>query len=170
MNKTIAIVLFSLLTGSVFGQKCQYLSNTVSGMDGTRLVITEPQLYAKKSPAGQVDVWAKLHLDSLIVLSVVLHDSMALEFHKGDPMILLEEDTELLSLEILQDALRDAGLDKPLTVYALVSLEGFETVKNSVVNELRLKTPTGWMNIEARNTKQAKSLVSVLGCIAVFLE
>ena len=170
MNKVNAIVFFTLLTGSVLGQKCEYLSNTVSGMDGTRLVITEPQIYAKKSPAGQVDVWAKLHLDSLIVLSVVLHDSAAHEFLKGDPLIMMEEDHEVLSLEVLQDARKAEGSGKSLTVYSVLTTEDYETVKNSLVSELRLKSPTGWMNLEAGNKKQARSLVSVLGCIAVFLE
>jgi len=170
MKLVNAIVFFILLTGSLFGQKCEYLSNAVSGMDGTRLVITEPQLYAKKSPAGQVDIWAKLHLDSLIVLSVVLHDTHALEFTKGDPLIMLEGDHELLSLEILQDAKRAAGSGKSLTVYAVLSLKDYKAIKNSGVNELRLKSPTGWMKIEAGNKKQAKSLGRVLGCIAVFLE
>ncbi|MBA7536497.1 hypothetical protein ES705_28761 [subsurface metagenome] len=56
-NLVVLLMFFSI---SIYGQKCNYLANKVSGMDGKRLVITEPLTLVSNYGEGSVDVWSTI--------------------------------------------------------------------------------------------------------------
>lgn len=164
--KLFTIITAIILTTSIVsGQKCKYLTNKVSGMDNSRLVITQAQRFS----GNKLDVWAKLHQDSNIVLALVLKEHFPLRVFKDASIILGENNQELITLHVLQDASRPLNANKSLTIYALISKEEFQVIEEKNINLIKVQTEDGWIDYEAASKKERLSVNRVLGCIAVML-
>ncbi|MBN1950089.1 MAG: hypothetical protein JW801_02745 [Bacteroidales bacterium] len=165
MKFSTLVTAIILTTTIASGQKCNYLSNTVSGMDNSRLVITNPERFN----GNDADVWAKLHQDSLIVLAVVIKEDYPVEIARNNQLILGENDEAIVTLSVLQDAMRDIDTHKPLTVYATINRASYALIGNRTVNQIRIQTENGWIEFEATGRKELKALNKVLYCISVYL-
>ncbi len=162
-------ISFIFITGAN-AQKCSYITNTVSGMDGTRLVITQPEIFANGSEQGLIEVWAKLHLDSVIVLSIVLHEAHEITVIKGDSLVLADTDGGLVHLSVMQDVSNPSDDRKSVTIYAIVTNEVYHQVEDLQIASLEFKTSEGTLNLDSDYRKGRHSIPRVLGCVHAVLE
>jgi hypothetical protein len=169
MKVIISMMLFVLLAPGLLAQKCRYISNTVSGLDGAIQVITSPEVFARNSEAGTVEVWAKLHRDSVMVLSFVLRGDRPNKAIQGDSILLMHGVTQLLALRIMQDAVRSGSVIKPLTIYAAVSPEDFSVIRSACISTVLIQTEKDWVKVSAEKPKQEKVISHVLSCVSIYL-
>lgn len=164
------VVMLSLLSGlSTFAQKCDYISNIVSGMDGTHLVITQPQEFAGKSEQGLVEVWAKLHLDSVIVLSIVLHEGKSIGIHKNDSLVIISDEGKKVVLNVMQDVQNLSDEPQKLTVYAFVDNATYSELEGLQVATLTFATANGDLELKSRHQGE-KAISNVLYCVHSVME
>ncbi|MCK5506836.1 MAG: hypothetical protein KAJ10_16845, partial [Thermodesulfovibrionia bacterium] len=73
--KWLTFILVLVSSISLQAQDCTYRVNSVSGMDGTRLVITEPIELTNNFDKGTLQAWTTIYGDTALILSFVIISS-----------------------------------------------------------------------------------------------
>jgi thiazole synthase ThiGH ThiG subunit len=145
--KHYAIVFILLLSVSnIYAQNCKYLTNKVSGMDGSRLVITQPSLLTGKFYEGQLEVWATLQGDTAVTLAFVISNKMNLAVSKGDSVFLTLQNDDIISIPVTQDA-KGLGEDiRKLTIMTTVGNDELAKLELHPVKHISIPLNVG--NVE----------------------
>ncbi len=169
MKPRFLILLLILSIGNVNAQNCRYIQNKVSGMDGTRLVITEPLDYSAQTISERLKIWATVYGDTAVVLAFVVTTNNSLSVSKGDSIILTRKDNSKVYLSAHQDAATLGNETKTLTVLTLLDLENLQRLELQPVSELSISTSGDKLLYIAENRKQAATIVNLINCVKTYL-
>ncbi|MBN2522787.1 MAG: hypothetical protein JXB24_05910 [Bacteroidales bacterium] len=168
--KVLATILLFLSMGS-YGQECQYVTNKVSGMDGTRLVITKPLNLSKDFGAGSVDVWSTIYGDTSLVISFVFNVKENFPLKKGDSILVILDTDEIISLKVLQKpVIKTENKNKSLTALTIVNKQAIELFQSHPANRIKIYFDTSTIEGTSKKKKQALAIQTVINCVIEYLQ
>ncbi len=167
--KVLTTILLFLSIGS-YGQKCQYVTNKVSGMDGTRLVITKPLILSNDFGAGSVDVWSTIYGDTSLVISFVFNVKENFPLKKGDSILVNLDTDEIIGLKVLQKpVIKTENKNKSLTALTIVNKKAIESFQNHPANKIKIHFDTATIEGTIKKKKQALAIQTVINCVIEYL-
>jgi hypothetical protein len=169
MKKYALLLVLIFFFGYINAQNCKYLANKVSGMDGSRLVITLPSVLSGNFNEGFLEVWSTIKGDTSLVLAFVVNSNLPLKVSSGDSITLELENNERVYLSILQDA-SSAGNDlKKLTAMTLANAADIKRLESNLVKHIKIPSNLGNLEGNPGNKRQAAAIRTVSGCVKVYL-
>ncbi len=169
MKQRFFILLLILSIGNVNAQNCRYIQNKVSGMDDTRLVITEPLDFSSQAKNEGLKIWATVYGDTAVVLAFVVTTNNSLSVSKGDSIILTRTDNLKIYLSAHQDAATLGNETKTLTVLTILDMENLRRSELQPVSEISILTLRDKLSYTAENRKQAAAIVNLINCVKTYL-
>jgi hypothetical protein len=163
----IFIVLISSI--SLQAQNCLYRVNSVSGMDGTRLVITEPIELTNNFENGTLEAWTTIYGDTALVLAFVIHSPDMIPLVKGDEIILLNADGEAITLNIYQDPVKAQSNAMKLTCLTVLSPENIAALENSIITKIQFQGEQYQQEGIIKKKKSTEAIGKLIGCIKKYL-
>ncbi len=168
--KNLAILLL-LLSTSVYGQKCKYIANKISGMDGTHLVITEPLFLSTNFGKGSVKVWSTIYGDTSLVVAFVLKSKKELILTRADSILIHIETGEVIVLELMQDpVIKQDGSSKSLTALTRIDKPDIEKFQNYAVNKITLDSGDTKIEGTPKKKKQPLAIQRAINCVLEYLK
>lgn len=168
--KYLIIVLLFVSTG-MHAQKCRYLANKVSGMDGTRLIITEPLLLSSNFDDGNIEVWSTIYGDTALIVAFVIEINKDVHLNKGDSILTRLENDEIVGLKLIQNsAIKENEEGKVLTVLTEADKRDIELYQTSKVSEIIVSA--GDMEMKGSTIKKDQSIAirTIINCVVRYLE
>jgi hypothetical protein len=169
MKNYIFRLLLILICSHAEAQQCKYLTNKISGMNGSRLVITVPYTLSANFKLGRLEVWSTLYGDTAVTLAFVVHTNLQLSVSRGDSIKLTLENAQRADLPILQDASSTAGSAGKLTIMTVVGKEYLDKLMDNLVQHIILPVNLGNLEGSPVNKKQSAAIRNVLGCVKIYL-
>lgn len=169
MKWTIVILLF-LFSYSMNAQICSYRVNSVSGMDGTRLVITEPIEIKNNFDRGPLEAWTTIYGDTALVLAFVLISPKDIPLSKGDVIELMSSEEKSVSLEIFQDPVLANTSPKKLTCLTILSEEDILSLENSKINQVFIKGMDYQHDETINKEKSREAIGKLISCVKKYLQ
>ena len=166
------IITTMLLFFAVFhlnAQKCNYISNTTSGMDGTRQVITSPYKLALSKENGKVQVWSKLYQDSLVVLAFVVESETISTLNLLDEIELIYTDTEKENLPTMNNVIPSTGIKEKYTIYVNLPKKLQDALREKPVQEIKFKADNGEISFPVKK-KGSGYIQQVIECTLSAIE
>ncbi len=167
--KLTAIVASLTLALNLYGQKCDYLVNTVSGMDGSHLVITETARFTKDFDGMALEVYASLYADTAVMLSFVINGSTDFDLHAGDYIFLGNGSEKNLELVIWQEPVKVTKGTPKTTCNVLLSKEQAKAITDIAVTELRFTSGETDLTATVDKKKDATAIGDKLSCVLAFI-
>ena len=167
MRLIIFLSILNVIT--VSAQDCKYIQNKVSGLDGTRLVITEPLDFSPVKKNEGMKIWSTVYGDTAVVLAFVITSQNSLSVSKGDSLVLTQPDNSKVFLQVLQNAKSTGNEVKILTVLTLLNSENLMKLEQQYVNTISVTTANTKLSYTARKKKQAMAIGQLLGCVKSYL-
>lgn len=158
-----------LLANTAIAQDCRYLTNKVSGMDGTRLVITQPMSVSNNFNEGTLEVWSTLRGDTSVIIALVVTNKLQLHVNKTDSIVFTLESGESVFIPVLQDASSITGEWNKLTIMTLISTDQIFKLETTPVKNISITVNSLKMEGEPGNKKQAASIQKAIGCVKQYL-
>ena len=160
-------VLFTLLISPLFlfsihAQKCSYISNTVSGMDGSRQIITEPITIKEEGDPGKLIVWSKLHLDTSIVVAFTIENYGGADLNDLDRIMMNLKDGSELTLALMNKISLRKQENTKYTLYAVLDDNELSILTQTNVSSLYLVSEEKTVNFlpDRKGTGAVKKVVS----------
>ncbi len=169
MKKWAVISLLILYAANIIAQECKFITNRISGMDGTRLVITQPMMLSNKFNSGTLEVWSTLSGDTAIVMAFVCNINFLMHVKKSDTITLKLENSEEVSIPILQDAASVDGDQKKITIMTMVNDSESSKLKASPVKHIAIPVNLGIMEGAPTSKRQAASIQKAISCVNEYL-
>jgi hypothetical protein len=170
MNSKLLIGLLLLILVPARAQKCSYIQNKISGMDGTRLIITKPVIVASENTIGKLEIWSTLIGDTAITLALVSYPQKMTTVSKGDSITLILEDNSKLYLTIHQDAVATGKEVLKLTILSIPDSEILQMLELYPVYKVSVSTSEGELQYSIKNRKQAHAISNSIGCIKEYVK
>jgi hypothetical protein len=170
MKKLAVLFLAVLFSFTTNGQKCSYLSNKVSGMDGSRLVITNPVTLSDNFNQGSIEVWATLTGDTTIVIAFVFYTTLPLSVAGSDTIQIFLANNDTVNFMVQQDASAMGTAQKKLTAVTILKESDIPAIESSPVTSIELPVNLGRHNGQPSNKKQAAAIQKVLGCVKPYFK
>ena len=166
--KWSAVFLLLIPFLSINAQDCSYRVNSVSGMDGTRLVITEPIDVSANFAKGTLQAWTTIYGDTALVLAFVIIDPYEIPIKKGDEVRLIIAETDSFVLQIFQDPVLATSTPKKLTCLIALSADDIAHLeKNTVTNVLF--EGVGYREEGKVKKKNAEEMLNLIVCTKKYL-
>ncbi len=169
MKYLIIVLLF--VSASIHAQKCKYLANKVSGMDGTHLIITEPLILSNNFDDGTVKVWSTIYGDTALVVAFVIELKEDVLLNKGDSIFTRLDNDEIVGLELIQNSsIKENENGKILTVLTEADKSVIKLYQSHKVSELLVRS--GDMELKGSTTKkdQPVAIRTIINCVVRYLE
>ncbi len=166
-NLVVLLMFFSI---SIYGQKCNYLANKVSGMDGKRLVITEPLTLVSKYGEGSVDVWSTIYGDTSLMIAFVIRSKQELALIKGDSINITLDTGDQIILNVMQDAV-SKETDQTYSLTALTRIDDLliEKFQNQIIEKVAIDYGDSITEGSPQNKKQAVAIRNIVNCVVEYL-
>ena len=132
MRLIIFLSILNVIT--VSAQDCKYIQNKVSGLDGTRLVITEPLDFSPVKKNEGMKIWSTVYGDTAVVLAFVITSQNSLSVSKGDSLVLTQSENSQVFLSVLQNATGIGNEVKTLTVLTLLNSENLMKLEDHLLH------------------------------------
>lgn len=165
---TLFLVIF--ISFSLHAQNCSYRTNTVSGMDGTRLVITEPVNLVKDFKNSSLQSWSTIYGDTALVLAFVLTSTEEIPVEIGDEIRLNTKDEETISLEIYQNPVKSKSDPLKLTCLTIINNENVEVLENSIIKGVVFKGSSYEQEFSIENKKATRAIARLIACVKDYLK
>jgi hypothetical protein len=169
MKKSAIALLLFLIAESSIAQKCQYLTNKVSGMDGTRLVITQPLMLSGNFNDGTLEIWSTLSGDSAIIIAFEVKNKLLMDVHKNDSITVTLESGESIFIPVLQDAATVCGEKNKLTIMTMIGKSTILKLESSPMRNISIPVNLGELSGTPGNKKQAGSIQKAISCVKGFI-
>lgn len=169
MTMRLLNFLLILNTISVSAQNCKYIQNKVSGMDGTRLVITEPLDFSQQKKNEGLKIWSTVYGDTAVVLAFVVSSQNSLSVFEGDKLVLIQADSSKVYLSVFQDAMGTGDKVKSLTILALLNSENLLKLEQLPISTISVTTTNTRLTYTARKEKQTMAIAKLIGCVKDYL-
>ncbi len=167
--KVLTVFLLFLSIG-IYGQECQYVINKVSGMDGTRLVITKPLNLSNDFGAGSVDVWSTIYGDTSLVISFVFNVRDNFPLKKGDSIRISLDTGEIIGLKVLQKpVIKTENKNKSLTALTRINKQTIEAFQSHATNGIMIHFNTTTIEGTSKKKKQSLAIQTVINCVIEYL-
>jgi len=169
MKYLIIVLLF--VSTNMHAQKCKYLANKVSGMDGTRLIITEPLILSNNLDDGTVNVWSTIYGDTALIVAFVIELKEDVLLYKGDSILTRLDSDEIVGLELIQNSsIKENEKGKILTVLTEADKSDIKLYQSHKVSELMVRTEN--MELKGSTAKKDQSIAirTVINCVVRYLE
>ena len=154
---------------SVSAQDCRYIQNKVSGMDGTRLIITEPLVFSPGKKNEGLKIWSTVYGDSAVVLAFVISSQNLISVTKGDSLILTQSDDSKVYLQVYQDATGIGEKVKTLTVLTLLCSENLMKLEQQPTQTVSFTTINEKLTYTAGKKKQTEAIAKLIHCVKNYL-
>lgn len=164
------IALFLFMTLQINAQKCTYRVNSVSGMDGTRLVITEPVDLIKDFANGVLQVWTTIYGDTALVLAFVFIDTDEIELSKGDQISLFTKDEVAINLEIFQQPVKTSSTPIKTTCLTLVNPENIVTLEKAQITKIQFTGEKYRKEGIIKKKKSIEAIGTLVDCVKEYME
>jgi hypothetical protein len=170
MKSMVIIALISLCISSLDAQKCQYLTNKVSGMDGSRLVITNTHKLSTDFNEGLLEVWSTLMGDTAVIVAFVISSDKQYQVRKGDRICIMLENDSAVYFQIIQDALSSGTHPCKITAMTVINSMDIPQLESLAVRQISV--PLNSMELKGipKNKQQARSIDQIIGCVKVYLK
>ncbi len=149
-------------------QECKYLHNKISGMDGSRLIITEPVVFSSQRKTGNMEIWSTIYGDTVVVLAFIIYPQHTIEVSKGDSLV-ITLDNNIVYLTIHQDAITMGKEEKKLTILSLLNKQNMEKLESFPSNTISISTSEGKISYLAKKKKQTKVISYLIDCVKDYL-
>ncbi|MGD2034833.1 MAG: hypothetical protein PVF73_07245 [Bacteroidales bacterium] len=168
--RSLTAFVFLIFFTNAWSQKCHYLINKVSGMDSSRLVITEPVNLSKDFGVGSVDVWSTIYGDTSLVLAFVFNVKENFPVKQGDRIYINFMDGEEMVLEIFQKpVLKSEGKEKLLTTLTSVEGSALEALRNQQVRGISVHFGNAVVGGTTLKKNQTTAIQTTVNCVIEYL-
>lgn len=166
MKKFLVFVYLLLIYTTINAQKCAYISNIVSGMDGTLQVITEPASFSRSKNNGELQVWSKLHQDTSVVLALTINTPRVSEINEIDHIRISLENKEEILLQLMNNVDPSKRKVEKFSIYAVISTSNQELLFASPVVEVSVNSKGGkTLSYIAKSKRESDLIKKVLTCV-----
>lgn len=160
------IILLLFVFSSSYSQKCEYLVNKVSGMDGSLLIITQPVILSEDFEDGLVKVWSTIYGDTSLIVAFVFEMKEELALSKGDSIIAILDNEELIGLELIQNSVsKDGESGKITTAMTALDQSVIELLQTHKLSEIKLTQAGMNMAGEIEKKSEATAIQKVINCV-----
>lgn len=164
----LLLVIFTFF--SLHAQNCSYRTNTVSGMDGTRLVITEPIDLVKNFKNSSLQTWTTIYGDTALVLAFVITSAEEMPVQIGDEISLNAKDGKTINLEIYQNPVQSKSDPKKFTCLTIINNENIGILENSIIKDVVFTGSSYKQEFSIRNKKAAGAIARLIVCVKDYLK
>ena len=169
MTERFFLGLLLILAIPANAQDCKYLQNKVSGMDGTRLVITEPVIFSNQKNGENMEIWSTIYGDTAVVLAFVVYSDSNISVSKGDTLNVTPEDNPPVYLLVHQDASAMGGEMKKLTVLTVPDQNQLQRLERFPAYKISVNTSQGIKFFSTKKKKKANTIRYLVGCVKSYL-
>jgi len=161
-------ILLLITSFSIHAQECDYRVNSVSGMDGTRLVITEPVELTGNFGKGALEAWTTVNGDTAIILAFVIYSPEDIPLVKGDKVSLIIGEESSIDFEIYQDPVQSTSTPKKLTCLVFLSPEEISALESKLITGIRFSGET-YQHEGKIKKKNYGSIATLIRCVREYL-
>ncbi len=170
MTTRFLLVLSLIIAIPANAQDCKYLQNKVSGMDGTRLVITEPVIYSNQKDCGNMEIWSTVYSDTAVVLAYVIYFDSTISVSQGDTLTVALEDKSPVYLLIHQNAAAIGSEMKKLTILTVPDHNQLQQLERYPAYKISVNTSQGMKSFSTKKKKKANTIRYLVGCVKSYLK
>ena len=165
------IIILLLVSTSVHAQECKYRANKVSGMEGTRLIITEPQSLSSKFENGTVKVWSTISGDTSLIVAFVIELKEEFLLNKGDSILARLDNDEIVGLVLMQNSvMKDNGKSKSLTAVTAVDKDAIEKFQSHLMTEIMIDFGENRKKGFTNKKGESKAIRTIINCVVRYLQ
>jgi len=168
--KYLIIVLF-FVSVNLYAQKCHYLVNKVSGMDDTRLVITEPLSLSENFGDGAVKVWSTIYGDTSLVVAFVIQMNEKYTLDKDDSILVRLENDDILGLVLFQNSvMKNEGKNNVITALTEIDKDAIEIFQKHEISEIIIDFGENKVSGSTDKKGESVALRTVINCVVRYLQ
>jgi hypothetical protein len=166
------VIAFLFVFVNIHAQKCRYLVNKVSGMDNSRLIITEPRSLCENFGDGDVNVWSTIYGDTSLVLAFVFESNEnLLPLNKGDSIFVRLDNDEVQSFILKQNAVEKVeGKKNLLTALTIVDNDAIGILQKHLVEEIKVNFGEKSINGLVEKKDEPEAIRTVINCVVRHLQ
>ncbi len=166
--KWLSLIFLLITTFSINAQDCSYRVNSVSGMDGTRLVITEPVELTSNFNKEPLQAWTTIYGDTALVLALVILSPDDIPLKKGDKVSLLTSENDSIVLKIFQDPVLATSTPKKLTCLIVLSPENIVSIEENTVTKVLIEGED-YQQEGGVKKRESEALTNLIVCVKEYL-
>ena len=169
MKYLIIVLLF--VSTNLHAQKCHYLANKVSGMDGSRLIITEPLSLSENFGDGAVKVWSTIYGDTSLVVAFVIQMNEKYSLNKGDSILIRLDNDDSIGLVLFQNSVvKNDGKNNLITALTEVDKDAIEKFQKRGISEIMIDFGDKKVSGSTEKKGESFALRTVINCVVRYLQ